>query len=116
MLVVLVCECVVVVCESYVDSGGCGVHTTAHCSLQSPVVMQLKTIMKQKNRAAWVQESQKKMVLSKEMFLPVTAQLEPGTQPRMLNDAPSCVCVCGCVGVWGASFPFCLPCLFLGRL
>ena len=58
------------------------------------------------------------MVLSKEMFLPVTAQLEPGTQPRMLNDAPSCVCVCGWVwvgvgvdvGVWvcgcvGGVFP-----------
>ena len=92
------------------SGGGRGVHTAALCSLQSPMVMQLKTIMKQKNRAAWVQESQKKkMALSKEMFLPVTvSRLEPDTQSCMLNYLPSpslvcvcavCVCVCVCVCV-----------------
>ena len=73
---VFMCECVCGVCVR-VRVCVCGVRGRPCCSspLQSPMVMQLKTVMKQKNRAAWVQESQKKkMALSKEMFLPVTVR------------------------------------------
>ena len=61
--------------------------------------MQLKTIMKQKNRAAWVQESQKKkMALSKEMFLPVTVcwiQLDlPCTAVLCVEWCVPFVCLC----------------------
>lgn len=83
----------------------CGVCVCVHvCDTQlslpqSPMIMQLKTIMKQKNRAAWVQESQKKkMALSKEMFLPVTVCWN---QLDLLCTAALCVewcvpfvCVC----------------------
>ena len=60
--------------------------------------MQLKTIMKQKNRAAWVQENQKKkMALSKEMFLPVTVRWHQlglhALQSAVLNAlSPLCSC------------------------
>ena len=96
--------CVCVRVHAYVKDlvSECVIHLAAFLCprVQSPMVMQLKTIMKQKTRAAWVQENQKKkMTLSKEMFLPVTVSWDitgSSVQSYVLNVLfyPMTLCVC----------------------